>query len=80
MVLVGRPIIYGLAVGVSLRLNFDHENKYAGFQGAEGVKHVIEILRTEFDYAMRLSGISSINQLRTVPRMIVHENYYYSKL
>jgi (S)-2-hydroxy-acid oxidase len=62
MVFIGRPIIYGLAVG-----------------GIEGVKHVIQILRTEFEYAMRLSGISSINQLRTTPQMVVHENYY-SKL
>uniref|UniRef100_A0AC35FE48 FMN hydroxy acid dehydrogenase domain-containing protein n=1 Tax=Panagrolaimus sp. PS1159 TaxID=55785 RepID=A0AC35FE48_9BILA len=49
--------------------------------GVEGVKHVIQILRTEFEYAMRLSGISSIHQLRTVPRMVVHQNYYtFSKL
>ena len=26
------------------------------FQGKDGVKHVINILRTEFDYALRLSG------------------------
>lgn len=26
------------------------------FKGKEGVKHVIHLLRTEFDYAMRLSG------------------------
>uniref|UniRef100_A0A914Q7N3 FMN hydroxy acid dehydrogenase domain-containing protein n=1 Tax=Panagrolaimus davidi TaxID=227884 RepID=A0A914Q7N3_9BILA len=46
--------------------------------GVEGVKHVIQILRTEFEYAMRLSGISSIHQLQTVPRMVVHKNYYSS--
>ncbi|KAI6186751.1 Beta-2 adrenergic receptor [Aphelenchoides besseyi] len=40
MVLIGRPIVFGLAVG-----------------GFEGVKHVLRLIRNEFDYSLRLSGI-----------------------
>ncbi|KAI1721828.1 FMN-dependent dehydrogenase domain-containing protein [Ditylenchus destructor] len=56
-ILIGRPIVYGLAVG-----------------GKEGVKHVIHLLRTEFDYAMRLSGCATIEQIRSNVSMVVHEN------
>ncbi len=47
-VLVGRPIIWGLAT-----------------YGASGVRHVIEILRTELEMAMALLGASQISQLGT---------------
>jgi 4-hydroxymandelate oxidase len=55
-VLIGRPYVYGLAVG-----------------GAEGVSRVIDILRSEFEVAMALTGrptISSIDKsvLRHEPR------------
>ncbi|MSU69747.1 MAG: alpha-hydroxy-acid oxidizing protein [Opitutaceae bacterium] len=42
-VLIGRPYLYGLAVG-----------------GAEGVTHVVNILRREFEIAMALTGRPSI--------------------
>ena len=42
-VLIGRPYLYGLAVG-----------------GADGVAHVVNILRREFEAAMALSGRTSI--------------------
>jgi isopentenyl diphosphate isomerase/L-lactate dehydrogenase-like FMN-dependent dehydrogenase len=50
-VLVGRPILYGLAVN-----------------GAEGVAHVLEILRSELELAMALAGCPSI---RSISRSLV---------
>ncbi len=47
-VLVGRPVLWGLAVN-----------------GAQGVQHVLEILRSELELAMKLSGcptLASINR------------------
>ncbi len=45
-VLVGRPILYGLAVN-----------------GAEGVAHVLEILRSELELAMVLAGCPEIKSI-----------------
>jgi 4-hydroxymandelate oxidase len=45
-VLVGRPILWGLAVG-----------------GSAGVQHVLEILRSEFDLAMALSGCPKLQDI-----------------
>ncbi len=45
-VLVGRPILWGLALN-----------------GEAGVAHVIELLRTEFDLAMALSGCTCIQDI-----------------
>ncbi|MGA7879974.1 MAG: alpha-hydroxy acid oxidase [Terrimicrobiaceae bacterium] len=45
-VLVGRPILWGLAVG-----------------GEAGVKHVLEMLRQEFDLAMALSGCPRLSAI-----------------
>jgi 4-hydroxymandelate oxidase len=45
-VMVGRPIMWGLAVG-----------------GADGVRHVLEILRTEFDHALALCGCASVTDV-----------------
>jgi 4-hydroxymandelate oxidase len=45
-VLVGRPVLWGLAVG-----------------GAEGVRSMLEMLRTELDEAMALCGCASLAQL-----------------
>lgn len=42
-VLVGRPSLFGLAVG-----------------GADGVRHVIDILRAEFEAVMALTGRTSL--------------------
>ena len=53
-VLVGRPILYGLAVN-----------------GAEGVAHVLEILRSELELAMVLAGCSDIRNIsRSLVRII----------
>jgi 4-hydroxymandelate oxidase len=45
-VLIGRPYLYGLAVG-----------------GAGGVKSIVDILRTEFEMAMALTGKTSLKQI-----------------
>ena len=45
-VLIGRPYLYGLAVG-----------------GSDGVRHVVEILRTELEAAMALTGRTSIGAI-----------------
>lgn len=45
-VLLGRPPLWGLAVG-----------------GADGVRHVLELLRDEFDLAMALSGCRSVSDI-----------------
>ena len=45
-VLIGRPILYGLAVN-----------------GAAGVAHVLEILRSEIELAMVLTGCPSVNSV-----------------
>uniref|UniRef100_A0A914MQE4 FMN hydroxy acid dehydrogenase domain-containing protein n=1 Tax=Meloidogyne incognita TaxID=6306 RepID=A0A914MQE4_MELIC len=63
LVFIGRPIIYGLAIG-----------------GKEGVKHVLKLLKTEFDYAMRLSGCATISQLRSHKDIVVYRNRFFSKL
>ncbi|KAF7629983.1 FMN hydroxy acid dehydrogenase domain-containing protein [Meloidogyne graminicola] len=63
IIFIGRPIIYGLAIG-----------------GKEGVKHVLKILKTELDYAMRLSGCSSISELRSHKDIVINRNRYFSKL
>ncbi|KAE9550378.1 hypothetical protein FO519_006396 [Halicephalobus sp. NKZ332] len=46
--------------------------------GSEGVKHVINILRNEFEFAMRLAGTPSVSAMRGND-MIVREEHY-SKL
>uniref|UniRef100_A0A915LBI1 FMN hydroxy acid dehydrogenase domain-containing protein n=1 Tax=Meloidogyne javanica TaxID=6303 RepID=A0A915LBI1_MELJA len=63
LVFIGRPIIYGLAIG-----------------GKEGVKQVLKLLKTEFDYAMRLSGCATIHQLRSQRDIVVYRNRFFSKL
>jgi 4-hydroxymandelate oxidase len=45
-VLIGRPVVWGLAVG-----------------GEAGVRHVLELLRAEFDNAMALAGCRSIAEI-----------------
>ncbi|CAD5206991.1 unnamed protein product [Bursaphelenchus okinawaensis] len=44
--------------------------------GVDGVKHVLNILRTEFKYALLLSGCPSIKAIRETKDIVVHENYY----
>uniref|UniRef100_A0A914BYJ4 (S)-2-hydroxy-acid oxidase n=1 Tax=Acrobeloides nanus TaxID=290746 RepID=A0A914BYJ4_9BILA len=43
--------------------------------GSEGIKHVLKLLRIEFEYAMRLAGVSTIKDIRS-NNMVVHENFY----
>ena len=45
-VLVGRPVLWGLAVA-----------------GSDGVQHVLELLQSEFDLAMALSGCASLKDI-----------------
>jgi len=45
-VLLGRPYVYGLALG-----------------GEAGVRHVLRVLRQEFELAMRLSGLAGLSDL-----------------
>ena len=47
-VMVGRPIMWGVAIG-----------------GDAGVRHVLEILRTEFDHALALSGCTCVGDITT---------------
>ncbi|KAI6221943.1 Peroxisomal (S)-2-hydroxy-acid oxidase GLO3 [Aphelenchoides fujianensis] len=44
--------------------------------GAAGVKHVIGLLRDEFNHALQLSGCPSIEDVRKNNQMIVHESFY----
>ncbi|WP_462137401.1 alpha-hydroxy acid oxidase [Candidatus Mycalebacterium sp.] len=46
-VLVGRPVLWGLAA-----------------DGGEGVRQILEILRTEFDKAMMLCGFCSVDEIK----------------
>jgi len=56
-VLVGRPILWGLAVN-----------------GAEGVEHVLELLRTELELAMALAGRPTLNSIdRSLVKTILEE-------
>jgi 4-hydroxymandelate oxidase len=54
-VMVGRPVMWGLAVN-----------------GEAGVRHVLHILRTEFDTAMALSGCTSVTDIQ--PHLIWKAN------
>ncbi|CAG0929765.1 partial 4-hydroxymandelate oxidase, partial [Planctomycetaceae bacterium] len=45
-VMLGRPLLFGLAVG-----------------GEKGARHVLEILREEFDRAMALCGCATLNDI-----------------
>ncbi|KAI1731396.1 FMN-dependent dehydrogenase domain-containing protein [Ditylenchus destructor] len=44
--------------------------------GQEGVKHVLKILRGELQNAMKVSGCSTLEQIRSNRQMVVHEKYY----
>jgi 4-hydroxymandelate oxidase len=44
--MVGRPVLWGLAVG-----------------GADGVRHVLDLIRTEFDVAMAIAGCRSVSDI-----------------
>ncbi len=46
LVAVGRPVLWGLAVG-----------------GADGVRHVLEIVRDELSLAMALAGCTTIDEV-----------------
>lgn len=42
--------------------------------GEEGVKKILTILKTEFEYALAISGFSSVRDLK--PSQVVHESFY----
>ncbi|KAH7730585.1 hydroxyacid oxidase 1-like protein [Aphelenchoides avenae] len=42
--------------------------------GCDGVKHVLGLLQTEFDYALRLSGCASIEEARGIKDLVVRED------
>ncbi|XP_044738366.1 peroxisomal (S)-2-hydroxy-acid oxidase GLO1 [Chrysoperla carnea] len=42
--------------------------------GENGVKAVLNILRNEFDYALALTGCTSVRDIK--PEMVVHESFY----
>ncbi|KAI6221455.1 Peroxisomal (S)-2-hydroxy-acid oxidase GLO3 [Aphelenchoides fujianensis] len=44
--------------------------------GAAGVKHVIGLLRDEFNHALQLSGCPSIEDVRKNNQMAIHESFY----
>ncbi|XP_071511054.1 2-Hydroxyacid oxidase 1-like [Diadema antillarum] len=44
-------------------------------KGHVGVKHVLEILRTELEYAMALCGCQDVNTVP--PDVVVHETFYH---
>ncbi|KAI1718136.1 FMN-dependent dehydrogenase domain-containing protein [Ditylenchus destructor] len=44
--------------------------------GQEGVAHVLKILRVELQNAMKVSGCSTLDQIRSNRQMVVHEKYY----
>ncbi|XP_066260714.1 2-Hydroxyacid oxidase 1 [Euwallacea similis] len=45
--------------------------------GEDGVKKILSILKTDFEYAMAISGCANVNEINR--SMVVHESYY-SKL
>ncbi|KAL3074328.1 hypothetical protein niasHS_015158 [Heterodera schachtii] len=44
--------------------------------GKDGVKHVLRLLRTELDYAMKLSGCPSIGQIRQAKDLVVRRSHF----
>uniref|UniRef100_F1L8K8 (S)-2-hydroxy-acid oxidase n=1 Tax=Ascaris suum TaxID=6253 RepID=F1L8K8_ASCSU len=60
-VFVGRPILWGLTLA---------------FQGKDGVRHVLQILRDEFLNIMQLAGCRTIDEIRTCKDIVVHEALY----
>ena len=51
-VLLGRPVLYGLAL-----------------EGEEGVRHVLQMLRREFEMAMTLAGCTSLKAI--TPSLVI---------
>jgi isopentenyl diphosphate isomerase/L-lactate dehydrogenase-like FMN-dependent dehydrogenase len=47
-------------------------------QGETGVHNVLSLLKFEFEQAMQLAGVTSLDQIR--PSFIRHENAFRSKL
>lgn len=48
--------------------------------GADGAKKVLEILRSELELTMKLLGVTSLRELRSVQSLVVHESNIISKL
>uniref|UniRef100_A0A914H1R4 FMN hydroxy acid dehydrogenase domain-containing protein n=1 Tax=Globodera rostochiensis TaxID=31243 RepID=A0A914H1R4_GLORO len=48
--------------------------------GKDGVKHVLRLIRTELDYAMKLSGCPSIDQIRSAKDLVVRKSHFSAKI
>lgn len=46
------------------------------FQGKNGVKLVMNMLKTELETTMALAGCKSLDDMKKMKNLIVHENYY----
>uniref|UniRef100_A0AC35UIQ1 FMN hydroxy acid dehydrogenase domain-containing protein n=1 Tax=Rhabditophanes sp. KR3021 TaxID=114890 RepID=A0AC35UIQ1_9BILA len=57
LVLVGRPVLYGLTCG-----------------GEAGVTHALNILKSEFEVAMKLAGVTSIAEARASKQLLIKED------
>ena len=100
-VLIGRPVVYGLAIGVRVNnilrllgsfksLESNKTSRILGKAGAQARYKAAQVsqsclrvslgesvsLRREFDYAMILSGCSTIQEMRGNKQMVVHESFY----
>uniref|UniRef100_A0A183BU09 (S)-2-hydroxy-acid oxidase n=1 Tax=Globodera pallida TaxID=36090 RepID=A0A183BU09_GLOPA len=48
--------------------------------GKNGVKHVLRLIRTELDYAMKLSGCPSIDKIRSAKDLVVRKSHFFAKI
>ncbi|TKR66650.1 hypothetical protein L596_022915 [Steinernema carpocapsae] len=48
--------------------------------GAEGVNHVMDTLKTELEYTMKLSGFTSIPEIQKSKDLLVKKDYFKSKM
>ncbi|KAK0419195.1 hypothetical protein QR680_014006 [Steinernema hermaphroditum] len=48
--------------------------------GSEGVSHVLDILKSELEYTMKLSGHTSIEEVQQSKNLVVPSSYFLSKL
>ncbi|CAD5210849.1 unnamed protein product [Bursaphelenchus xylophilus] len=72
----GTDIFKALALGASMCFVGRPVLHGLAVGGADGVKHVLNILRTEFKYALLLAGCPSIKSIRETKDIVVHEHYY----
>jgi len=49
------------------------------FKGHQGVLDVLKMLNEELRNTMALSGCKTLQQIGTIPNLVVNENYYNYK-